>query len=130
MLKLEGFSHVAIIKFGGNYPYHFAIFDDGTNYKVGDMVILSGKSSPARIDEIIDLDEHNKRTNNRSITSEVIGRVDTSAYDKRVERRKQKDKLKRNLEKRKKEILEKLDNEYYASRDDVYRAMLEEYKSL
>ena len=37
MAKLEGFSKVAVIKFGGNYPYHFAIYDDGTDYQVTDV---------------------------------------------------------------------------------------------
>lgn len=40
MVKLEGFSKVAVIKFGGNYPYHFAIYDDGIDYKVGIWLFL------------------------------------------------------------------------------------------
>ena len=38
--------------------------------------------------------------------------------------------LKKELDKRKKEIREKLDDEYYASKDDVYAEMLKRYKSL
>ena len=55
MAKLEGFSKVAVIKFGGNYPYHFAIYEDGVNYQVGDMVVVSNGSTPAKIKEIVDL---------------------------------------------------------------------------
>lgn len=129
MSKLEGFSKVAVIKYNGNYPYHFAIYDDGTDYQVGDMVLLSGVSTSVRIDEIISVEEAKQRTV-KTITAEVIGRVDTSAYDKRVENRKEKEKLKKELAKRKKEIQEKLDDEYYASKDEVYAEMLKQYESL
>ena len=40
MAKLEGFSKVAVVKQGGN-EYHFAIYDDGFDYRVGDTVVLS-----------------------------------------------------------------------------------------
>lgn len=129
MAKLEGFSKVAVIKFGGNYPYHFAIYDDGNDYKVGDKVLVSGNSPIAKIDEIISVEEANV-ISSKNITSEVIGRVDTSAYDKRVEQRKEKEKLKKEMDKRKKELQKKLDDEYYASKDETYAEMLRQYESL
>ena len=129
MAKLEGFSKVAVIKFGGNYPYHFAIYDDGTDYQVGDYVVVSANSPNAKIDEIISVEEAANRTN-KNITAEVIGRVDVSSYEKRVEQRKEKEKLKKELDKRKKEIQKKLDDEYYASKDETYAEMLRQYESL
>lgn len=129
MAKLEGFSKVAVIKFGGNYPYHFAIYDDGNDYKVGDKVLVSGNSPIAKIDEIISVEEANV-ISSKNITAEVIGRVDTSAYDKRVEQRKEKEKLKKEMDKRKKELQKKLDDEYYASKDETYAEMLRQYESL
>ena len=126
MAKLEGFLKVAIIKYGCR-NFHFALYDDGTDYKVGDMVLLSGNSTPARIEEIINV-EDNKF--NGGITAEVIGRVDTTAYDKRVEQRKEKEKLKKEMDKRKKEIQKKLDDEYYASKDETYAEMLRRYENL
>ena len=129
MAKLEGFSKVAVIKFGGNYPYYFAIYDDGVDYKVGDMVVVSNGSTPAKIKEIIDVNEATSRFN-KDITAEIIGRVDTTAYDKRVEQRKEKEKLKKELDKRKKEIQKKLDDEYYASKDETYAEMLRQYENL
>lgn len=129
MAKLEGFSKVAVIKFGGNYPYHFAIYDDGVDYQKGDMVVLTGSSTPAKIDEIISAEEANIRSN-KNITAEIIGRVDTTAYDKRVEQRKEKEKLKEEMDKRKKELQKKLDDEYYASKDETYAEMLRQYESL
>ena len=129
MAKLEGFSKVAVIKFGGNYPYHFAIYDDGNDYKVGDKILVSGNSPIAKIDEIISVEEANV-ISSKNITAEVIGRVDTSAYDKRVEQRKEKEKLKKEMDKRKKELQKKLDDEYYASKDETYAEMLRQYESL
>ena len=129
MAKLEGFSKVAVIKFGGNYPYHFAIYDDGTDYQVGDYVVVSANSPNAKIDEIISVEEAAKRSS-KNITAEVIGRVDVSAYEKRVEQRKEKEKLKKELDKRKKEIQKKLDDEYYTSKDETYAEMLRRYENL
>lgn len=129
MAKLEGFSKVAVIKYGGSYPYHFAIYDDGSDYQVGDYVVLSGSSTNAKIDEIISVEEAAKRSS-KNITAEVIGKVDMSAYKKRVEQRKEKEKLKKELDKRKKEIQKKLDDEYYASKDETYAEMLRQYESL
>lgn len=130
MAKLEGFSKVAVIKFGGNYPYHYAIYDDGTDYQVGDFVVLSGAfSSYAKIEEIISPREAAIRSN-KNITAEAISKVDISAYEKRVEQRKEKEKLKKELDKRKKEIQKKLDDEYYASKDETYAEMLRKYESL
>lgn len=129
MAKLEGFSKVAVIKFGGNYPYHFAIYDDGTDYQVGDYVVVSANSPNSKIDEIISVEEAAKRSS-KNITAEVIGKVDVSAYEKRVEQRKEKEKLKKELDKRKKEIQKKLDDEYYVSKDETYAEMLRQYESL
>lgn len=128
MAKLEGFSKVAVIKWGYT-QYHFAIYDDGNDYKVGDMVALSDNNPNAKIDEIISVEESRERYK-RCITAEVIEKIDISAYEKRLEQRKEKAELKKELDKRKKEIREKLDDENYASKDDVYAEMLKRYKSL
>lgn len=129
MAKLEGFSKVAVVNYGGYSDYHFAIYEDGVDYQVGDMVVVSNGSTPAKIKEIIDINEATARFN-KNITAEIIGRVDTTAYDKRVEQRKEKEKLKKELDKRKKEIHKKLDDEYYASKDETYAEMLRQYESL
>ena len=128
MAKLEGFSKVAVVKLGGYLSYHFAIYDDGNDYHVGDMVALSNNPN-AKIEEIISAEEAKERYK-KDITAEVIGKIDISAYEKRVEQREEKEKLKKELDKRKKEIQKKLDDEYYASKDDVYAEMLKRYESL
>ena len=129
MAKLEGFSKVAVVNYGGCSDYHFAIYEDGVDYQVGDMVVFSNGSTPQRIKEIISISEANSRFS-KNITAEVIGKVDTTAYDKRVEQRKEKEKLKKELDKRKKEIQKKLDDEYYASKDETYAELLRQYESL
>ena len=130
MAKLEGYSKVAVVKYEMcTTPYYFAIYDDSNDYQVGDMVLFSGTSTPNKIAEIITTEEFANRTS-RNITAEVIGKVDISAYEKRVEQRKQKEKLKKELDKRKKEIQKKLDDEYYASKDETYAEMLRQYESL
>lgn len=128
MKQLEGYSQVAVVKYGAK-PYYFAIYDDGNKYQVGDLAVFSGSSNPSNIAEIITPEEA-KRRYSVGITAEVIGKVDISAYEKRVEQRKRKEELKKELDKRKKEIREKLDDEYYASKDETYAAMLREYEIL
>ena len=128
MVKLEGFSKVAVIK-RGCAQYHFTIYDDGNDYKVGDMVALSNNNPNAKIYEIISVEESRERYK-MTIIAEVIGKIDISAYEKRVAQRKEKEELKTELDKRKKEIQKKLDDEYYASKDDLYAEMLKRYESL
>lgn len=130
MAKLEGFSKVAVINYGGYSDYHYAVYEDGTDYQVGDTVVTSTNGyTVAKIKEIVSLEEATKRFN-KNITAEIIGRVDTTAYDKRVGQRKEKEKLKKEMDKRKKEIQKKLDDEYYASKDETYAEMLRQYESL
>ena len=135
MAKLEGYNRVAVLKYGC-CEYFFAIYDDRYDYHVGDMIVLSGGSTPGKIVEILTVDEATKRIK-KPITSEVIGKVDISDYERRVECRDQKaqlkkelDKRKKELDKRKKEIQQQLDDEYYASKDLAYAELLDRYNKL
>ena len=128
MAKLEGYSRVAVIKYGCT-PYYFALYDDGTDYKVGDFVALSGCSNNEKIAEILNLEEAQARCK-KAIISEVIGKIDNAAYEKRVEQRKETEQLKKELDARKKEIQKKLDDEYFASKDEEYAELLRKYESL
>lgn len=129
MAKLEGYSKVAAIRYDGYGLYYFALFDDGVNYEVGDTVVVTGRSDIGKIEEIISIEEAAERWK-KNITAEVICKVDVSAYEKRVEQRKEKEKLKKQLDKRKREIQERLDNEYYAAKDEVYAALLKAYEGM
>ena len=128
MAKLEGYSRVAVIKYGCT-PYYFALYDDGTDYNVGDFVALSGCSNNEKIAEILNLEEAQVRCK-KAIISEVIGKIDNAAYEKRVEQRKEKEQLKKELDARKKEIQKKLDDEYFASKDEEYAELLRKYERL
>lgn len=128
MAKLEGFSKVAVVKYGGN-EYHFAIYDDGFDYRVGDTVVFSNGSTPAMIEDIITAEEEALKWS-RGITAEVIAKIDMTAYRNRVSQRKAKEELKKKLDKRRKEIQQRLDDEYYASQDEEFFEMLREYSEL
>lgn len=128
MAKLEGFTRVAAIRYGSGL-YHFALYDDGTDYNVGDTVVVTGRSDIGKIEEIISVDEAAERFK-KPIMAEVICKVDVSAYQKRVEERREKEKLKKEINKRKKEIQKRLDDEYFAAHDEEYAALLKKYSEL
>lgn len=128
MAKLEGYSKVAVIKYG-SCKYCFAIYDDGNEYQPRDYVVVSGSSPAGKIEEIISVDEAAK-LNSKSITAEVIGKVDISAYEKRVEQRKEKEELKKQLDKRRKEIQKRIEDERYAEMDETFAEMLRKYEEL
>ena len=128
MGKLTGYKKVAVIKQGCG-TYHFAIYDDGYDYKAGDSVIVSGNNQIQTINEIITPEEATERFN-KSITAEIICPVDLSAYQSRVEKRKAADKLKKSMDKIIKEMDESSKYDMYAERNPELKEMLETYRSL
>lgn len=140
MAKLEGYYAVAVTEEGIGYNkrnYYYAIFDDGNIYKVGDHVIVSGSNNDVlEIKDIITLEEA-KEKGRKDITAEVICKVDTSAYDKRVEERKEKAECKKEADKIKKQMdkmITKMDQtkryEMYASDNPELAEKLKAYKEL
>lgn len=129
--KLTGYKQVAGIKIGSSI-YYYAIYDDGMVYYPGDKVLVSGVASGTvyTISEIIDPEEAANRMGNKNITAEIITRVDTSAYDERVEKRKAADKLKKDMDKVIKQMEENNKYEMYAERNSELAEMLSEYKKL
>ncbi len=132
MAKLEGYKAVAVTKEGYyKKKYYYAIYDDGETYNVGDKILVSGVNKDIlTIDDIIAPDECNV-----NITAEVICKVDvdTSAYDKRIEERKEKaerkkeaDKIKRQMDK----MILAMDYEMYASNNPELAEKLKAYKEL
>lgn len=132
MAKLEGYKAVAVTK-EGYYKYSYAIYDDGETYDVGDKILVSGTNKGIlTIDEILTTDECNV-----NITAEVICKVDTSSYDKRVEERKEKVKRKKEADKIKKQMdkmITEMDQtkryEMYASDNPELAEKLKVYKEL
>lgn len=131
MAKLTGYKMVAAIK-QGCCIYYYAIYDDGRTYLPGDKVIVSGAANGTvhTISEIITPEEASDRMGNKNITAEVIAYIDTSAYDDRVERRKEADNLKKKMDKLIKEMDENNKYEMYAERNPELKEMLETYKKL
>lgn len=140
MAKLEGYYAVAVTEEGLGYNkrnYYYAIFDDGNIYKVGDQVIVSGSNNDVlEIKDIITLEEA-KEKGRKDITAEVICKVDTSAYDKRVEERKEKaerkkeaDKIKKQMDKMITEMDQTKRYEMYASDNPELAEKLKAYKEL
>lgn len=134
MAKLEGYYAVAGTKEGYyGKKYFYAIYDDGETYKAGDKIVVSGANNGVlTIEEIITPDECN-----RNITAEVICKVDTSAYDKRVEERKEKaerkkeaDKIKKQMDKMITEMDQTKRYEMYANDNPELAEKLKAYKEL
>ena len=131
MAKLTGYKQVAAIKQGGS-TYYYAIYDDGRKYFPGDNVLVSGTARGVvqTISEIIDPEEAAGRMGNKSIISEVIAYVDTSAYEERVAKRKEADELKKKMDQVIKQMDESNKYEMYAERNPELKEMLETYKKL
>lgn len=129
--KLTGYKQVAeIIQMGK--PYYYAIYDDGRKYYPGDKVIVSGTASGTvhMIKDIIDPEEAANRMGNKNITAEVVAYVDTSAYEERVEKRKEAAELKKKMDQVIKQMDENNKYEMYAERNPELKAMLDTYKQL
>lgn len=128
--KLTGYKKVAVIQTDGcGYNYNFAIYDDGVDYCPGDKVMVSGNDRIQIIKEVITPEEAKERFGG-DITAEVIGRINTATYDKRVEKRKEAKRIKEEMDKKVKEMDELLKYEMYAKQSPEFLALLDQYKEL
>lgn len=134
MAKLEGYKAVAVTKEGCyEKKYFYAVYDDGKVYVAGDKIVVSGANKGIlTIEAILAPEECDK-----NITAEVICKVDTSAYDKRVEERKEKaerkkeaDKIKKQMDKMIAEMDQAKRYEMYASDNPELAEKLKAYKEL
>ena len=134
MAKLEGYYAIAEIEEGYcGMKYFYAIYDDGEIYKTGDKVLVSGANRDIlTITDILAPDECSICP-----TAEVICKIDTSVYDKRVKERKEKAKRKKEADKIKKQMdkmIEEMDQtnryEMYASDNPELAKKLKAYKEL
>ncbi len=130
MNKLTGYYAVAEIVQGCyEKKYYYAIYNDGETYKTGDSVLVSGaaKSEVQIINDIISPDDK-KITKN--ITAEVICKVNTEEYNKRIENRKKAAEIRKQMDKKIRELDESKKYEKYAEDDDELRELLNKYKDL
>lgn len=130
MAKLTGYYAVAVIEEVTcccKKDYYYAVFDDGNTYKAGDQVLVSGCNKDVlTIKEILTVPEAEVK----NITAEIICRVDTSAYDQRIENRKKAEKLKKDMD----AVIKQMDvtkkYEMYAAENPELAALLDQYKEL
>ena len=128
--KLTGYKKVAVIRTdGGINDYHFAIYDDGVDYCPDDKVMVSSNDRIQVIREVITPEEAKERFDG-DITAEVIGRIDTTAYFKRIKKRKEAKRIKDEMDKKVKEMDELLKYEMYAKQSPDFLALLDQYKEL
>lgn len=134
MAKLTGYYAVAVIEEVTcccKKDYYYAVFDDGNTYKAGDQVLVSGccNKDVLTIKEILTVPEAEVKYN-KNITAEIICRVDTSAYDQRIENRKKAEKLKKDMD----AVIKQMDvtkkYEMYAAENPELAALLDQYKEL
>lgn len=134
MAKLDGY--YAVVETEEGYyekKYFYAAYNDGETYKVGDKILVSGANrNILTITNILAPDECSICP-----TAEVICKVDTSAYDKRIEERKEKAERKKEANKIKKQMdkmIEEMDQtkryEMYASGNPELAEKLKVYKDL
>ena len=133
MAKLTGYYAVAVIEEVTcccKKDYYYAVFDDGNTYKAGDQVLVSGCNKDVlTFKEILTVAVAEVKYN-KNITAEIICRVDTSAYDQRVENRKKAEKLKKDMD----AVIKQMDvtkkYEMYATENPELAALLDQYKEL
>ena len=125
MSDLSGYSKVAVVTLSGR-DYMYALYDD--NIKVGDDVYLSnGITSTVR--EIITVEEARVRFR-KNIISEVVCKLDMKAYNDRVEKRKEVARIKKEMDKKIKELQERDKYSIYAEKDPELAELLNTYKGL
>lgn len=128
--KLTGYKNVAVIQTDGcGYNYNFAIYDDGVDYCPGDKVMVSGNDKIQTIKEVITPEEAKERFCG-DITAEVIGRIDATAYYKRIKKRKEAKRIKDEMDKKVREMDELLKYEMYAKQSPEFLSLLNQYKEL
>lgn len=130
MSKITGYNKVAIIEQGSGCckrDYFYALYDE--NIYCGDMVLVTGTASGQvwEVKGVIDKDDSAIKSN---ITAEVICRVDITDYERRCDNRKKAEELRKQMDKKRKEIEARKDDEYYASLDPEYKAMLEQMREI
>lgn len=133
MAKLTGYYAVAVTEEGTGCckrDYYYAIFNDGNSYKTGDQILVNGcNKGILRIKELLTVPEAEVRCA-KNITAEVISRVDTSAYDQRVENRKKAEKIKKDMDAVIKQMDATKKYEMYAAENPELAALLDQYKKL
>ena len=111
--------------------YFYALYNDGNEYNVGDEIIVTGANKEIlKIKRILTVEEAQELMGNKSITAEVVCKVDRTAYKLREEQRKNAEKIKKTMDKMVKQMQENSKYDIYAAQNQELAALLEEYKKL
>lgn len=125
----EDYKKVAVVH-DGRKDCFFALYDD---LLPGDTVLVSGASEGKImvISEIVSVEDVAARFN-KKILQEVICKVsyDASAYEERVEKRKQLEDIKKKMDKRVEQLNEMQKYEMYTGIDEEIRQLYEAYKRI
>ena len=105
--------------------YFYALFDE---YFVGDLVVVQTGHHGLSLAEITSIDCSGK--DRVKCSREIVTRVDMSSFYDRQEKRKALAQLKKDMDKKVKELQETALYELLAEKDPSLAAMLEQYKSL
>ena len=128
MAKLAGFKRVAVIQMCG-VDYHFALYDD--DIMPGDTVLFTSVRGDqvGKVKNVISA-EVAAVNYSKSITAEVICRVDMSAYEKRVEDRKEAERIKKEMDKIVKKLRSEKEYDMYAKESPELQDLLMQYRRL
>lgn len=129
--KYKGSFRVATISFLDNssYEVNYRLYDDGFNYKEGDIVVAKSARHGlgiAKIKCIFDTNEELVCKENR----EIICPIDMTKYNEREEKAKEIAKLKEDMDKKAKELQGIALYEMMAEKSPELKEMLEKYKNL
>lgn len=108
-----------------NKEYFYALFDE---YCVGDLVVVQTGHHGLSLAEITSIDCSGK--DRVKCSREIVTRVDMSSFYDRQEKRKALAQLKKDMDKKVKELQETALYELLAEKDPALAAMVEQYKSL
>lgn len=128
-MSFTGNYKIAKIKFieGYNYEreYGFALFDNGV--QIGDYVLCdtSNGYNVGQVQDIVTQTEYGK-----NVTKEIICKVDFSAFERRKEIRKQKDELKKQLDKAVRENQDLILYQTIAQTNPEVAKLLADYEAL
>ena len=128
MSKLTGYIAVAVVE-QSCMDYYFAIYDDGTIYNSGDRIYVSNDDRIKIVKDVITPEEVKNRYSG-NITAEVICRLNTNAYDERVKKRKESEKVKQEMDRLIKEMDEVNKYEMYAKQNPELQELLQKFKEL
>lgn len=131
-MAVKGNYHVAMVRFVQGYntskSYAFALFDSDDVVLIGDHV-LCDTSQGYNVGEVTNIIPQNEYSG-CTVTKEIICKVDFTAFENRKEVRKQKENLKKQMDKMVKDNQELFLYQALAEQNPEMAALLAAYKSL